>query len=431
MQLVYNIVQLTALILFAPLLFVKAILTPRYRLRVLKRLGMGLAASLAGLEPRPAGPRFWVHGLSVGEVSSAVPLVKGLRARYPDCQLIVSASTRTGQAIAEKSLAGLADLVFAFPFDLLWVVRRCQRLISPDLFIMVETDFWPNFLFELNKQRIPAILVNGRISQRSFALYRRFGFLFGPLFGVFKRLAMQTEADRESMLALGPAAGQVVTLGNLKYDTALPGPGQQPTMSRAEYGIPADALLLIAGSTHPGEEESVLAAFGRLRVRFPELFLVVAPRKVERGGEVTELARQHGLSSFRRTGEVMDGAPLLVLDTLGELSSLYVLADLVFVGGSLVPEGGHNPLEPACHGKPVLFGPHMEDFAEISRDLLARQGACQVADGDGLYDSLCGLLDDPIRRQAMGDAALALVQENRGVTDRHVQLVEELLGERG
>ncbi|MFA6499685.1 MAG: 3-deoxy-D-manno-octulosonic acid transferase [Desulfurivibrionaceae bacterium] len=368
-----------------------------------------------------------MHALSVGEVASARNLVQELRRNYPQGVIIFSSATRSGESFARSALHEHVDCFASYPFDLLWSVKRLIAWAKPDLFVLVETDFWPNFLKELNRRDIPCLLVNGRVSDSSFARYRRFRWLFRPLFNSFQALAMQTEQDAISMRQLGVDAARLVVLGNLKYDAALSGSGAKVGLDRAALQIPAQALVWVAGSTHRGEEEIIFDAFQKLAQSFVNFFLVVAPRNVERGAELAAMAARRGLLAVRRSlGGAGEGS-VLILDTLGELASVYDVCDVAFVGGSLVPERGHNPLEPAVHGKPVLFGPFMEDFAEISRDLLAVGGARQVHDGDDLRAGLFSLLADPAGRERAGRQAQELIASRRGVTEAHLALIRTVL----
>ena len=427
----YNLILTVGVIVFAPLLFVKVILTPKYRSRSLKRLGFAFGECLGG--SGPDRPRIWVHALSVGEVASARNLVQELRRNYPQGVILFSSATRTGESFARAVLQEHVDCFVPFPFDLLWSVKRLISWVRPDLFVLVETDFWPNFLTELNRRDIPCHLVNGRVSESSLARYRRFRWLFRPLFNSFQALAMQTEQDASSMRQLGVDPARLAVLGNLKYDAALSGSGAKAGLDRVALQIPAQALVWVAGSTHRGEEEIIFAAFQELAQSCANLFLVVAPRNVERGGEIAAMAARRGLLACRRSlGGAGEGS-VLILDTLGELASVYDLCDVAFVGGSLVPQRGHNPLEPAVHGKPVLFGPHMEDFAEISRDLLAVGGARQVNNTEELRAELSLLLADPAERERAGRQAQELIAARRGVTEAHIVLIRSLLAreERG
>ena len=421
----YNLLVTVGVIVFAPLLFVKVILTAKYRSRSAKRLGFALGESPGG--SGADRPRIWVHALSVGEVASARNLVQELRRSYPRGVLVFSSATRAGEFFAHSILGEDVDYFVPFPFDLLWSVKRLVAWVRPDLFVLVETDFWPNFQRELNRRGIPSLLVNGRVSDSSLASYRRFRWLFSPLFNSFQALAMQTEQDALNMRQLGVDSGRLAVLGNLKYDAALSGGSVKVGLDRAALQIPAQALVWVAGSTHRGEEEILFAAFQKLSQSCADLFLVLAPRNVEWGAELAAMAARHGLAAFRRSlGGAGEGS-VLILDTLGELASVYALCDVAFIGGSLVPQRGHNPLEPAVYGKPVLFGPSMEDFAEISRDLLAVGGARQVHDAEELCAELSLLLADPAERERAGRQARELIASRRGVTEAHIALIRRVL----
>ena len=425
MLILYNIFQILALIVVGPLLFVKVILTAKYRQRLPQRLGMGLDRNLA---PCPSvAPRIWIHALSVGEVASSHALVKALRVAFPDVTLIFSTTTEGGAAFAKSTLGNQVDCFIPFPVDLLPCVRKFIDLVDPDLFLQVETDFWPNFLNELRKRQIPAVLVNGRISRRSFALYRRWRLFFRPLFDSFAAICMQTVEDVERMIDLGVSAKAVKALGNLKYEAA----GLEPvggTIRREDFGIPAPRMVWAAGSTHPGEDEMALRIHKRLLADFPDLLLLLAPRQVARGEALAGLAEAEGLSVAQRSlGGGALSVSVLLLDTIGELSGSYRLCEVAFVGGSLVPEGGHNPLEPAAFGRPVLFGPHMEDFLEVSQDLTIAGGAIQVADEEELYQRTLTLLGDADVRQNMGAKSVALLAKQQGTTERHVELIRNIM----
>jgi 3-deoxy-D-manno-octulosonic-acid transferase len=419
----------------SPLLLVKAIISPKYRGRVLLRLGFGLEELTQKLPE--GGKRIWVHALSVGEVLSAQPLVRELRSAYPDISIIFSASTKTGEELSRDVMAQEVDLFVPFPFDLYNVTRKFINCIGADLFILIETDFWPNFLHILAGKNTPAILVNGRISQSSYARYQRFRFIFLPMFRIFKFISMQTAADADKMINLGVDVNRVKALGNLKYDAVLPitvgwEQEQRPTsFYRQQFGISPEKVVWIAGSTHPGEDFAILSAYKRLSLLFPDLFLVVAPRKVERGREIKEIADSLGLTVRQRTApfddEEFPGTPLLILDTMGELSRMYSFCDIAFIGGSLVPDGGHNPLEPAAFAKPILFGPYMDDFIEISSDLLEKDAAIICHDEDDIFEILKKLLVNAALRKEMGEQAQALVLQHRGVTKRHIEIIHFLI----
>lgn len=423
---IYNVLQHVALVLLGlPLaLFVAA--TPRYRGRVFGRLGFALKERVSQL---PAGKRrIWIHALSVGEVSSVVSLVHGLRNTYPDAQIFLSTSTRSGAHYRSEVLADVVDLFLEFPFDHFWVVRHFVTTLQPDLFIQVETDFWPNLLATIKRTTTSAILVNGRISEASFARYQKFSFFFAPLFDCFQILSMQTAADVEKMVALGVDRKKVRGLGNLKIDAAMPNCKKQIRQTQDPFTLPEGKTILVVGSTHPGEEEVLSVCFGKLRQEFPELFFVIAPRNIERSGEIAALYRGLGFSVVCRSekGTPWSDKDLLIVNSMGELVNFYKQGDLVFVGGSLVPFGGHNPLEPAAFGKPVLFGPRMEDFADIVTEMLTEGAARQVEDVDELCRSLHSLMVDQGRRDKAGELAYAFVEKRQGVTGRHLEVIATL-----
>jgi 3-deoxy-D-manno-octulosonic-acid transferase len=426
MQVIYNFLLATVLILASPLLFVKAISKPKYRGRAGGRLGFGLGNRLSDLSL--IRPRIWFHALSVGEVSSAQSLVRAVRVRYPAATIILTTTTRAGEVFARQKLGASVDLFLPFPFDLPPSVSRFIDRLDPDLFILVETDFWPNFMAALRKKAIPALLVNGRISRRSFALYRRLPWLFRPLFASFARLAMQTAVDVQRMAALGVEAVKVGAHGNLKYDAAGPMSPGEISPSRDKYFLPAGTPLWVAGSTHIGEEELILRVYKRLLYLVPDLCLVIAPRQVERGGELLGLAAAQGLAaSIRSNGRGAGKEQILILDTLGELAAVYAFCDFAFIGGSLVAQGGHNPLEPAAFGRPVLFGPHMEDFGEVAANLCDCGGGRTVGSEEEVFQAARAWLLDPEWRLVCGRKALELVGQHQGATARHLKLIEQLL----
>lgn len=432
-QLLYRILTGLLLICALPLLPLMAG-KAKYRARLLRRLGFGLKTELN----RPAktifqGPTIWIHALSVGEVTSALPLVRGLRQQLPGLRLIFSATTRSGSEVAASLLSPLVDHLIAAPLDLGPVVPYYLTCIRPDLFILVETDFWPHWIFCLHQRRIPLMLVNGRISARSFSRYQRLSPIFRLMFAKFSLLSMQTENDAQKMRALGHDPARIATLGNLKFDIldnprVVAEPGTREHLKRI-YGFSPSARLWVCGSTHPGEEALIFQVYVQLRQKFADLQLLLAPRNIERAASIQDLARDLGLPCRRRTTDKDTPGPLLLLDTIGELAGCYAMADLVFIGGSLAPFGGHNPLEPAAAGVPVSFGPHMEDFSEISEELIRSGGAGQVKDAAALAQWLEQLLCDQGARDIMGRRALACVEANHGVVDNHIRLIGRLLSE--
>lgn len=419
----YTLCQLLLLALFSPLLLTMALLREKYRTTLPARLGIGLADLLP--KDAAAGKTVWVHALSVGEVSSARPLVIGLRRTFPDCRILFSATTATGMRTARSLLAGHVDAILPFPLDLRPVISSYLRTLRPDLFILVETDFWPNLLTMLKAAGVPSILVNGRISARSFSRYRRVKPFVQYLFRSFTHLCMQTEVDRRNMELLGVEPGRLHCLGNLKFD-AQPAAAAHGA-GRTAIPAPPGSVVFIAGSTHEGEEDSIFSIVAELKKRYPELFLIIAPRNPERSREIAESAGRYHLVPALRSESQAQTADCLLIDTLGELPWLYGQADIAFVGGSLVAQGGHNPIEPASQGIPVLFGRHMEDFSEISRDLLDAGGALTVSNQSELAATLASLVASEERRHAIGLQARAFVDSQRGVVDRHLRIIHPYL----
>ncbi len=422
MVFIYNIVQIAMLLLLGPLLALVICFTPKYHGRILERLGVGLSRCNLPL----GRPRVWVHALSVGEVASARSLVERLRLEVPEAIIIFSSTTRGGVTFSKK-MAGLVDYYVPFPFDLFWSVRKFLKVLAPDVFILVETDFWPNFLWQLKKHNVPALLANGRITQRSYKKYYNLRFFFAPLFNTFNLISMQMEEDASRMVHLGIEPSKVVRCGNLKYDFAV---CENSTKTGPDFSdlqkIVDGGCLFVAGSTHPGEEKIILESCARLIKKNPQLFLVIAPRSIERGQEILRLVHEYGFTGFLRTQKVLPGANVMVLDTLGELSELYNYADFALVGGSLVDEGGHNPIEPAARSRAVIFGPFMADFYEISQELIS-VGAAKVVEESSLDAILQKLVVDSEYCQSMGRLGARFVEKHQGAAIKHVEQIKRLL----
>ncbi|MGD9950105.1 MAG: 3-deoxy-D-manno-octulosonic acid transferase [Desulfobulbus sp.] len=435
-QFIYSILSSLILLCILPLLPLIAG-KAKYRARIFRRLGFSLKEQLINSGSKSAqAPTLWIHALSVGEVTSALPLLRGLRQQWPESSLIVSVTTRSGAEVANTLLSSLVDAIIPAPLDLGPVIPYFLRRIRPNLFIQVETDFWPHWLFCLRQRQIPMLLVNGRISARSFRRYQTFSQLFRPMFAAFTLLAMQTESDANKMRKLGLEQSKVLTLGNLKLETAPPKGGLSSSTSstlatlRQEYGFSLSDPLWICGSTHPGEEEILLTMYSQLRAQFPGLQLLLAPRNIERSGEIMHIFGRMHLDCRRRTQTPNTRGPALILDTIGELAGCYAMADVAFVGGSLKPFGGHNPLEPAGAGIPVLVGPYMEDFSEITQGLTDAGGGFQGNNAEELTSCLVQLFADPFKRQSMGVRAAAWIAAHRGVVKNHLQEIDRLLAEK-
>jgi 3-deoxy-D-manno-octulosonic-acid transferase len=376
----------------------------------------------------------WIHAVSVGEVLTARAILPQLRERYPRLRLYLSTTTMTGQKIARNSLQ-FVDGVFYFPFDLGFVVNRTLRLVKPRLFIMMETEIWPNLLRACKRTGVRTMVVNGRISSRSYPRYRLARPFFRRVLANVDRFCMQSDESARRIVDMGADPEKVVVTGSLKFDS-LEVPGASTAADRGAnrvlryFRINPSRPVLIAASTLKGEEEPVFEAFQRIRARLPETLLIIAPRKPERFDEVERIARRGGWNVALKTELTVDAEPrhdVVVLNTIGELAQLYQVATAVFVGGSLVDQGGHNILEPAVFGKAIVFGPYMQNFAEIARTFLENGAAIQIRSGRELETTLLGLLTDPVRRARLGAAARALVEANRGARGKTMTAIARVL----
>ena len=374
----------------------------------------------------------WIHAVSVGEVLTARALLPQLRERYPRLRIFLSTTTITGQQVARSNLQ-YVDEVFYLPFDLRPIVNRTLRLVKPRLFIIIETEIWPNLLRACREAGVRTVLVNGRISSRSYPRYRFARAFFRRVLADVDRFCMQGEESARRIIDIGAERDRVVVTGSLKFDSLeIPGGAADRGRNRVlrYFRMTGGRPVVIAASTLKGEEDPLLEAFRRIRATWGNALLIIAPRKPERFDEVERLARRAGWRVARRTELAVDSEPrvdVVVLDTIGELAQLYQVATAVFVGGSLVDAGGHNILEPAVFGKPIVFGPHMQNFAEITRTFIDNRAAIQVQSAAELETCLVELLSQPVRRASLGAAARALVEANRGARAKSLAVIAELL----
>jgi 3-deoxy-D-manno-octulosonic-acid transferase len=405
----------------APSVLAQMLLRGKYRRGIRERLG-----AVAPWEG--AQTPIWLHAVSVGEVMAALPLARALRARRPEIPLLVSTTTETGRAVAEQRLPA-ARFVF-FPLDFGWTVRRALGRLRPRLVLLTETELWPNFLSTCAVRGIPVVVINGRLSPRSFPRYRLVRWWFGRVLRNVRLFCMQSSQDAERIVALGAPADRVRVTGNLKYDFPSFDEAVDVAALRRSLGLPAGRRLVVAGSTHRGEEDAMLEAFRTAANSRPDLCLLIAPRHPERLEEVERLVARAGLACVRRSraeAQPPEEGGAILLDTIGELARLYAAASVVFIGGSLIPHGGQNILEPAAHSRPVIHGPHMANFAEM-RDRFRDAGAAiQVEDAAGLFRALEALLDDSLEAERMGKAGRGIVAAHRGATQRTADLVDALL----
>ena len=426
MYLLYSIVSLFVLVVVSPYFVYQALRHNKYVGSLGQRLGyLPVSFNLDGDQS------IWVHAVSVGEVLAARPLISELRRQYPKLRLFLSTTTRTGQQLARRNVADV-DAVFYFPFDWTFTARRTLNVVKPRLFVMMETELWPNLLRECRERGVKTVLVNGRISYRSFPRYRLVKPFFRRVLADVDRFCVQGEETARRLTQLGADPARITVTGSLKFDSldVIPTPGRGPERVLRFFRMPPNRPVLVAGSTLKGEEEPVIRAFNRLRGTGVAPLLVLAARQPERFNEVERLCRHEGLTTIRRTELPIDAEPradAVILDTIGELAQLYQVATVVFVGGSLVAAGGHNILEPAIYGKPIVFGPHMENFAEIAEEFLANGAAIQVPSDRELDETIVSLMSDPVQRARLGAAARALVEANRGAKEKTLAVITALL----
>jgi len=386
--------------------------------------------------------KIWVHAVSVGEVATLRNLIPLLKEKFPHYDIVISTITKTGNDLAKKLFSKDAAIIY-FPLDFSAVVKKAIGTVRPKAYIMVETEIWPNFLAEAGRRGVPSILINGRISDRSFGKYKLVRPFLKNILAKIKVFCMQSELDAERIIRLGAPKERVRVTGNMKFDFDIKDSPDGAREMRQFLGLEAGGELLVAGSTHRGEEEAVLSAYKDLSKRFSGLKLLIAPRHVERASEVEELVRRNGFEPIRlstvnerRTTPVRRSAEreggnderrIYVLDRIGYLTDAYSLATLVFVGGSLIKHGGQNPIEPAALGKPVLFGPYMFNFKNIAGALLSDNAAVQVYDEKDLLEKIEGLLSDRDRRSRLAANAKRVVARNRGAAERNILMIKEAI----
>lgn len=379
---------------------------------------------------RPKADVVWIHAASVGEVRAVEPFLRALRARHPDAAVALTTTTVTGKELAAR--LGLADQVRLAPLDAGFCVGRVLDRWKPRALLLVETELWPNWIRAASRRGVPVAVLNGRLSDKALGAYLLLKFLWAPLLKRLFAVGAQSPLHAERFLRLGAEPASTRATGNLKYDAPLPDPAARAGLRR-KYGFQAEDKVWVCGSLHPGEEESVIAAFAELRAAEPALRLVLAPRHPERAA-IRRLLEKSGLSyglrSLAAQADALVPRDVLVLDTLGELAEVYGAADWAFVGGSLVPHGGQNPLEPARWGVPVVFGPHMQNFQEMSELFLREGAALRVQDAAGLKETLRSWLADPPRAAAIGGAARRVADSQRGAVENNLRLLEEMLAGR-
>lgn len=432
MYLVYSFLLTVGFLLFLPRFAIDACRSRKYITGLAQRLGR-----IPKLDSSTA-PLIWLHCVSVGETEAARPLVRALRERLPSHRLVVSTTTVTGQTVARQAFAKDATAIFYFPIDWSWTVRRVLTALKPTAILIMETELWPNLMRESRKRSIPVALINGRISPTSFRRYRKIRAFMRRVLDDLAVASMQSDEDAQRISALGLAEARIRQAGNMKFDSAPPSATDDNLTAelRRRYGFNSGQPLIVAASTHSPEEIVAIKSFKTVRDNNRTARLLIAPRHPERFEEVAKLIADSGFEWSRRSANLAPGdstSAIILLDSIGELRATFQFADIAFIGGSLIPHGGQNVLEPAAQGVCVVTGVHTHNFSAITRALLAEDALIQlpelsIAEAPGtLARTINELLGDGIRRQGIGKRARDVCTQNRGATRQTVELIVNLL----
>ena len=422
MWILYDFIFLIITLVHLPVYLLRRKIHPGFQMR------LGILPNGLNLD-RP----IWIHAVSVGEVMTVKNLVRELRITYPDKKFFISTVTPTGNKIA-KGITKETDFVSYFPLDLSFIVRSVVDKVKPSFFIIMETEIWPNLISCLYRKKIPVVLVNGRLSDRSFRGYRCIKFLLKSVLNKINLFCVQTRADAERLLRLGVSRDRIQITGNMKFDI------KDYTDSKKDYtdyklklGLESNEKLFIAASTHPGEEKIILGVYKNLFKEFPDLRLLIAPRHPERATEIANLIKRFGFEAERmgllnpRTHEPTNPRTIFILDTVGELVYFYNIASIVFVGGSLIKKGGHNILEPASLGKPVIFGPYMFNFRDIASLFLENKACILAHNREELFLNIKDLLRNPGKGTELSQRAKAIILQNQGATTRNLECISNYI----
>lgn len=427
MHILYNILAVFIVMLAIPVFIIRLMREHGFGQRLRQSFGV---LPLEDIEPVTQKNCIWLHAASVGEIVAASPIIKEMRHTFPDKPILVSVVTATGYAMAKRIITD-ADSIIFFPLDLPLISYGVVKRIQPSVFLMVETELWPNFLKALRHFSIPVMMVNGRISDKSVGRYRYLGSVLKNMLDTVNTFCMQSAIDAEYIVRLGADPKRVVVTGNTKFDqnyTSVTLEEQQAICRQMgfEHAFP----VMVAGSTHKGEEEVLLSALQKVRKSFPHIKLVIAPRDIMRIEELDSLAASHGFVAARRTALLKNHSErhdIVLLDTIGELGKIYSIGTIIYVGGSLVPRGGHNILEPAAHGKPILVGPHMFNFKDTYALFSKREACITVDDAASLAEKMLYILNNEQVRLRMERETLAIIEENRGAAKSSMIYLRKLI----
>ncbi|MFQ5964027.1 MAG: 3-deoxy-D-manno-octulosonic acid transferase [Candidatus Scalinduaceae bacterium] len=430
MPIIFDSIYLTASVVIAPYMLFKMLTSERHRSGLYQRFGMVS-------ERKSEKPGIWVHGSSVGEVITAKGIIEKIDEELPEWETFISTSTNTGFSVAKQNFGN--KNVFYYPIDLSWITKKVLRQSNPSCILLIELELWPNFLVSAYEKNIPVIIVNGRISNESYRMYRAICLFsrtfYNSLTNKMNVYCARTELDAQRFCDLGIPNNQVIVTGTMKYDNIPTHIDEGNSKKLADlFHIGDDDLVLIGGSTHEGEEEILLRVFKRLRETYTNLRLIVVPRHIERAGDVSKLIEKMGFVPRLKT--VIESTnykwqsikkEVILIDTVGDLGKIYSLSSFVFVGKSLVPFGGQNMMEPAGLGKPVIFGPHVFNFKEEVDLLLRNEAAKMVESEDELFKTIEFLIENPERAKEMGIKAQKAVNEKRGATERNMDVIRKIL----
>ena len=430
MYLIYNLLLIVVFILFVLPYYTYRLFTEKgFSRRFRQSLGRVHNKEIEKVMRKDC---IWIHGASVGEIVATSPLVKQIRQEMPDRPILVSAFTVGGYNMA-KQIIPEADAIIFFPLDLPFVAESMVKRIHPGIFMPVETELWPNFLRAIRERHIPVMMVNGRISEKSVKTYRYLYGIWDDMLSTVSRFCMQSSIDADYIYSLGADKNKIFVTGNTKFDqTYAEVTPEDYTRYKEELGLNDSYPIIMAGSTHPGEEKALFDAFKKVREKHADARLVIAPRKVNRADEISKLASSYGFETGYRSKMLGNPSlrkeyPVVLLDTIGELGRIYAVGDVVFVGGSLCKTGGHNVLEPAAHAKPIIVGPNMQNFKD-SYSLLSKVGACKMVNNVAeLANEMLDIIGNDERREKMGAASLQVIKENRGADIRSIHYLKELL----
>ncbi|HVO67478.1 MAG TPA: 3-deoxy-D-manno-octulosonic acid transferase [Syntrophales bacterium] len=429
MFVLYNILLLIAALLALPYYALKMMLTGKYRKSLGPKFGI---MSKKIFDEMKGSPRIWIHAVSVGEVTVAAPVVAYLRIYFRGACIVVSTSTETGQEMARRIVAGATSFIY-YPLDVPWVVKKVINQVRPDIFIMTETELWPNFIRICKENNVKVILVNGRISPRSFKKYAATRFFWRSILNDIDEAGVISEIDAVRLNALGIPSTRIHVMGNAKYDSlaAKASPALQEEIA-GTLNLKKDERVLVAGSTHEGEEKIIIEVYRGLLAAYPDSKLIIVPRHPERGQAVVDLAKESGFGDCITMTAIIGGRRrtderVIIIDVIGELFKIYSMAAVVFCGGSLVPKGGQNILEPAAWGKVVFYGPYMDDFRDEMKLLEETGAGIQVESGRQLLSHILELMRDPDAIAKRGEEGREMILANMGAAERYATLIKKHL----